>query len=85
MFSDIFFVRFRGDVPRGWSLAEGLVFRKVRKALGLDRCDVRIVTGAPVRKETLEFFMSLNIPLSEIYGTSECSGNCGFNVHLRQV
>jgi len=63
-----------GVVPYGWSLADYMVFQTVRQALGLDRCTYCVVTAAPVKRDTLEFFLSLNIPLLEIYGLSECSG-----------
>uniref|UniRef100_A0A671QS99 Long-chain-fatty-acid--CoA ligase ACSBG2 n=1 Tax=Sinocyclocheilus anshuiensis TaxID=1608454 RepID=A0A671QS99_9TELE len=60
--------------PLNYRLAKCLVFRKVRKALGLDRC-TRCYTGAaPITKDTLEFFLSLDIPLFELYGMSESSG-----------
>uniref|UniRef100_A0A8C4I8K7 long-chain-fatty-acid--CoA ligase n=1 Tax=Dicentrarchus labrax TaxID=13489 RepID=A0A8C4I8K7_DICLA len=47
---------------------------KVRAALGLDRCKVCFTGAAPITKETLEYFMSLNIPVLELYGMSESSG-----------
>uniref|UniRef100_A0A3B5LQM1 Long-chain-fatty-acid--CoA ligase ACSBG2 n=1 Tax=Xiphophorus couchianus TaxID=32473 RepID=A0A3B5LQM1_9TELE len=57
-----------------YQVAKKLVFKKVRKALGLDRC-TRCYTGAaPITKDTLEFFLSLNIPLYELYGMSESTG-----------
>ncbi|TRY98417.1 hypothetical protein DNTS_017963 [Danionella cerebrum] len=60
--------------PLNYRVAKRLVFRKVRKALGLDRC-TRCYTGAaPITKDTLEFFLSLDIPLFELYGMSESSG-----------
>ncbi|XP_062854876.1 long-chain-fatty-acid--CoA ligase ACSBG2 isoform X2 [Trichomycterus rosablanca] len=60
--------------PMNYRLAKRLVFNKVRKALGLDRC-VRCYTGAaPITKDTLEFFLSLDIPLFELYGMSESTG-----------
>lgn len=60
--------------PLNYRLAKRLVFGKVRKALGMDRC-TRCYTGAaPITKETLEFFLSLDIPLFELYGMSESSG-----------
>ena len=65
---------FRGDVPYGWTLANWLVFGAVRHALGLDCCELFMASAAPMMKETLEFFHSLNIPVMEIYGMSECSG-----------
>ncbi|XP_048845362.1 long-chain-fatty-acid--CoA ligase ACSBG2-like isoform X2 [Brienomyrus brachyistius] len=60
--------------PLNYLLARQLVFRKVRRALGLDRC-TRCYTGAaPIARDTLEFFLSLDIPVYELYGMSECSG-----------
>ncbi|KAJ7421600.1 Long-chain-fatty-acid--CoA ligase ACSBG2 [Willisornis vidua] len=47
---------------------------KVRKALGLDRCTKCYTGAAPITRETLEFFLSLNIPVLELYGMSESSG-----------
>jgi len=65
-------------VPYGWSLANYLVFGPARRALGLDRCELFLASAAPMAKETLEFFHSLNIPVMEIYGLSECSGDCSY-------
>ncbi|XP_071584087.1 long-chain-fatty-acid--CoA ligase ACSBG2 isoform X1 [Heliangelus exortis] len=62
------------EVPVNFRLARHLVYRRVRRALGLDRC-TRCYTGAaPITRETLEFFLSLNIPVLELYGMSESSG-----------
>lgn len=61
-------------VPWGFTLANSLVFKKVRAALGLDRCKICLTGAAPITKDTLEYFMSLNIPLMEIYGMSESAG-----------
>lgn len=61
-------------MPFGWSVANKLVFKKVRQALGFDRCRMCLTAAAPIMKDTLDFFMSLNIPLLEIYGMSETSG-----------
>jgi long-subunit acyl-CoA synthetase (AMP-forming) len=57
-----------------YQLADKLVYSKVRKALGLDRCKMQITGAAPISKNTLEFFLSLGIPLYELYGMSECTG-----------
>ncbi|XP_030048652.1 long-chain-fatty-acid--CoA ligase ACSBG2 isoform X2 [Microcaecilia unicolor] len=61
-------------VPWGYTLANILVFKRVAAALGLDRCTRCLTGGAPISKDTLEYFMSLNMPLLELYGMSECSG-----------
>jgi len=60
--------------PASYGIANKLVFRKVRAALGLDRCKICLTGAAPIMKDTLDFFMSLNIPLMELYGMSESSG-----------
>lgn len=72
-------------VPWGFTLANFLVFKKVREALGLDRCKICFTGAAPITKESLEYFMSLNVPLLELYGMSESSGphTVSTNVHYR--
>lgn len=60
--------------PFSYHIAKRLVFKKVRKALGLDRCNKCFTGAAPITKDTLEFFLSLNIPLYELFGMSESSG-----------
>jgi long-subunit acyl-CoA synthetase (AMP-forming) len=60
--------------PAFFNLAHKLVFSKVRERLGLDRCRLFISTAAPISQDTLEFFMSLDIPITEVYGMSECTG-----------
>jgi len=61
-------------MPALHGLAEKLVFSKVREKLGFDRCKLFISTAAPISKDTLEFFHSLDIPITEVYGMSECTG-----------
>jgi long-subunit acyl-CoA synthetase (AMP-forming) len=55
-------------------LARKLVFDKVRARLGLDRARLCAVSAAPIGVHTLEFFLSLGIPVLEVYGMSECTG-----------
>jgi long-subunit acyl-CoA synthetase (AMP-forming) len=60
--------------PLFYGLADKLVFSKVREQLGLDRSRVQITSAAPISKATLEFFLSLGVPIMEVYGMSECTG-----------
>lgn len=60
--------------PFLYPLAQKLVFSKVRERLGLDRARVCVTSAAPISLSTLEFFLSLGIPLLEVYGMSECTG-----------
>ncbi|XP_009915523.1 long-chain-fatty-acid--CoA ligase ACSBG2 isoform X2 [Haliaeetus albicilla] len=62
------------EVPVNFRIARHLVYKKVRKAIGLDRCTKCYTGAAPITRETLEFFLSLNIPVFELYGMSESSG-----------
>ncbi|XP_069482545.1 long-chain-fatty-acid--CoA ligase ACSBG2-like [Ambystoma mexicanum] len=62
------------SMPWSYSLANYLVLRKVHARLGLDRC-LRYQTGsAPISKDTLEYFMALNLPIMQLYGLSENNG-----------
>ncbi len=61
-------------MPAFHGLAHRLVFSKVREKLGLDRCRLFISTAAPISRDTLDFFHSLNLPITEVYGMSECTG-----------
>ena len=60
----------------GWSyyIAKKLVFSKVKERLGLDRCRLIGVGAAPLAVDTLEYFLSLDIPMCEGYGMSETMG-----------
>nr|XP_057928889.1 long-chain-fatty-acid--CoA ligase ACSBG2 isoform X2 [Doryrhamphus excisus] len=60
--------------PLSYQIAKKLVFKKVRKALGLDRCHRCYTGAAPITRDTLEFFLSLDIKLYELYGMSESTG-----------
>jgi long-subunit acyl-CoA synthetase (AMP-forming) len=60
--------------PLLFGLADKLVFTKVRAQLGLDRSRVQITSAAPISRDTLEFFLSLGVPIMEVYGMSECTG-----------
>ena len=60
--------------PFFYPLADKLVFSKVKEKLGLDRCKLQITSAAPISRDTLEFFLSLGIPIYEVYGMSECTG-----------
>lgn len=60
--------------PLGMALARALVFSRLRRRLGLDRARICLVSAAPVTRETLDFFLSLEIPVLELYGMSECTG-----------
>ncbi|MBX3203716.1 MAG: AMP-binding protein [Labilithrix sp.] len=65
----------RGEArPLVLPIAKKVVFDKVRARLGLDRARICVTSAAPISRDTLEFFLSLGIPILEVYGMSECTG-----------
>ncbi|XP_028569405.2 long-chain-fatty-acid--CoA ligase ACSBG2 isoform X2 [Podarcis muralis] len=62
------------ELPLNFRLARSFVFKKVRKQLGLDRCTKCYTGAAPITRDTLEYFLSLDICIYELYGMSESSG-----------
>ncbi len=51
-----------------------MVFNKVKSAIGLDECRHFYSGAAPMKKSTLNFFKSINIPIFNNYGMSETCG-----------
>ncbi|MDY7096164.1 MAG: long-chain fatty acid--CoA ligase [Acidobacteriota bacterium] len=77
-------LRCRGEEPTGWlglqyRLATKLVFSKVKPLMGLGRARVCSSGAAPISRDVLEFFASLDIILYEVYGQSEGCGPTTFN------
>ena len=60
-------------MPWLWGLAN-MLFKTVKKNMGLDQCKYFMSAAAPIMKETLDFFYSFDIPVVEVYGMSECTG-----------
>jgi len=57
-----------------WEQADSEALRPLRELLGLDAVIAAISGAAPIPIEVLEFFLSLGVPMSEVYGMSESSG-----------
>jgi long-chain-fatty-acid--CoA ligase ACSBG len=63
-----------GGTPCTYSCANALVLSKIKDALGLDKCKGCFTAAAPISPETLWYFGSLDIPVYEVFGQSECTG-----------
>ena len=57
-----------------FKILKTLVLNKIHEQMGLDKCRSMFSGAAPIKKETLDFFLSLGIPLCEVYGMSESCG-----------
>lgn len=65
---------FNGTAPWGITLANLLVLNRVKKALGFDKAKLLLVSAAPLKAATFAYFKSLDLPIVNVYGMSECSG-----------
>jgi long-chain acyl-CoA synthetase len=51
-----------------------LVFRNIRRMLGLDRCRVAFTGAAPIAPDLIRWYLALGLDMREVYGQTE---NCG--------
>ncbi|XP_014480935.1 PREDICTED: very long-chain-fatty-acid--CoA ligase bubblegum [Dinoponera quadriceps] len=58
----------------GYIFAKWLVFDKVKEALGLNKCRFFISAAAPISIDIKNYFLSLDMPVMEVFGMSECGG-----------
>lgn len=63
-----------------YQLAQRLVFRRLKQALGLGRARFCVSGAAPIAAHVLEFFSGLDIVVHEVYGQSEDCGPTTLNV-----
>jgi long-chain acyl-CoA synthetase len=71
--------RLDGEMPSlGLRLANRaaywLVFRNIRRMLGLDRCRLAFTGAAPIAPDLIRWYLALGIDMREVYGQTE---NCG--------
>ncbi len=57
-----------------YALAQRTVFAPLKARIGLDKAHLLATSAAPIAREVLEFFASLDLPIAEIYGQSEVTG-----------
>jgi long-chain acyl-CoA synthetase len=81
-------LRSKGGEPSGalalqYKLADKLIFSKLKPAIGLGKARYCVSGAAPIAREVLEFFASLDIVVLEVYGQSEDNGPTSFNLPNR--
>ncbi len=72
-------IRLKGDMPGAWAtlkmrVAEALILKKVKAAIGLDQAHMLATGAAPISAEMLKFFTGLDMVIREVYGQSESCG-----------
>ena len=60
--------------PMCYGCANAVVLSKIKKKLGLDQAKACFTAAAPIAPETVWYFASLDIPVYEVFGQSECTG-----------
>jgi long-chain acyl-CoA synthetase len=59
--------------------ARRFVFAPLKKKIGLDRARILVTAAAPIGKDVLEFFASIDLVVHEVYGQSEVTGPTSVN------
>ncbi|GMH77067.1 hypothetical protein TrVE_jg6822 [Triparma verrucosa] len=62
-----------GGAPMTFFIAKKIL-GKIRAALGLQRCIACYTGAAPIERKVLDYFASIDIPILELFGQSECTG-----------
>ncbi|WP_225409361.1 AMP-dependent synthetase/ligase [Stigmatella hybrida] len=74
----------RGERASSWleaqyRLARRLVFAPLHAGIGLDQAEFLVTAAAPIGREVLEFFASIDLIVHEVYGSSELTGPATLN------
>ncbi len=72
-----------GNKGLQYQLANKLIYSKLLPAIGMGNARVCVTGAAPIAREVLQFFASLNLVVLEVYGQSEDSGPTSFNTPSR--
>ena len=62
-----------------YRVASATLFRVLKTKLGLDRTRIFVSSAAPIGKDVLDFFLSIDVPILEVYGQSEVTGPTSTN------
>eukprot|EP00826_Nyctotherus_ovalis_P029838 TRINITY_DN2366_c0_g2_i6.p1 TRINITY_DN2366_c0_g2~~TRINITY_DN2366_c0_g2_i6.p1 ORF type:complete len:626 (+),score=147.01 TRINITY_DN2366_c0_g2_i6:271-2148(+) len=66
--------------PFGYTLANQLFFKKIKRAVGLDCVKLFMVGGGPNQRSTYDFFASIDIKVLGLYGLSETAGPITYSI-----
>ncbi len=61
-------------------ILDKIVLSKVREGLGMDQVQIAITAAAPISPDLVKFFMTIGIPLYELFGMSETTGPATTNL-----
>lgn len=61
----------KDSAPFGYTLANFLILKRIKDALGLDQAKILAFGAAPMKRSTHEYFLSLDMQILNFYGMSE--------------
>ncbi len=62
------------ELTAAWEQVDAAAFANIRTLVGLDRTRLALTGAAPIPRPVFDFFLAIGVPLSEVYGLSECTG-----------
>jgi long-chain acyl-CoA synthetase len=65
-----------------YKLAQRIVLSKLKERIGFENAHVFVTSAAPIGRDVLDFFASLDIVIREVYGQSEVTGPTTVNTEL---
>jgi long-chain acyl-CoA synthetase len=71
------------DMGHSLEMAEQMMFKPLRDALGLGEVTFAVSGAAPINPEILKFFHAVNLPIAEVYGQTEGTGPTSLNPRER--
>jgi long-chain-fatty-acid--CoA ligase ACSBG len=63
-----------GEPPLMYGLANFLILKRIKQAIGLDESKFFFYGAAPLKQTSVDYFASLDLPLFNLYGLSETTG-----------
>ena len=63
-----------GEPGLMFSIANAIVLKRVKEAIGLDKAKFFFYGAAPLKQSSVDYFASLDMPLMNLYGLSETCG-----------
>jgi long-chain acyl-CoA synthetase len=77
--------RTRGEASEAddetWAVLDEAAFRGVREKVGLDALEYAVTGAAPIPASLINWYRAIGVPMSEIYGLSECTGPMTWEPH----
>ena len=66
--------RVPAPIAAAFFCADRLVFKNIRRMLGIDDCRWLSTAAAPIAPDLIDWYWAIGKPMYEVYGQTECSG-----------